>query len=1013
MTDRRMALAALAAVLSTCASAGAAGAFEVPLTLREPAGVARKSEPISGGVPLPKGRFRADQPFALVRADGTELPCQVSPLVIETDGTLRWVLLDFQDDVAARQRRHYVLRAGPPRTKPPRTLTVHRTQAAVTIDTGRARLAISRTRPFGLFESVAVGGRKVVTGGAVAYTQFHGRKGWDDANAWRQRVLHAGPPETVRLHHAGPLRVTVEVAGHFRDDPLGMGYKAFITTWAGSSRAQVKYKLCNSHPAQYTLIPVRQARLELKLAGGGKGEVLIGAGKPVVAADAGWLHQGLEMRAGAGAARAGGPGPEDLWRSAGPADAPGGWIASTGDASVFVCDRLFATNPPRRLAVEGGKLVLEPIATAFEAPKDRRGRPVGAPHTAEGSWLFDCTHHSSEYLFDFDAAADAEALDAAARAFRRRRWFLAPPGSYRACEAVGTGHFGTLADEIACYRTWGWKFTDRQRPQAPQVGGDAFVAWEDNHYESEADSVEGLLLMYLRTGERGWFDLAEAWARYHVDLQVWRTDGWRWKDGAIWFPQGGPQGNRPVRRKWNFAWGPNWGGRKDSRDCRDLWRHCMAKSCYCHYYGAGIVDFFCLTGEPDALAAAIDNVETKDSEFRRHQQFVPGKTPVGSIRGFGRGFQVILRTLEACPDNEFVADLAQLCARTLWQSPLLDERGFHGTGEGAAHGMRIKDLSPPILRWMRERGITFTQRGGQVDTLTQAGRTWTTHNYGGTWQHVYIQNGAERYARHFDDDDMRDVTIAFAQMSAKYMRSRKCHQTWYYTYFDVPARGQVFDPWVFDHADTTDGVGCVHSGYYTRHYPDACAKGYSLTGERHLLEEARRFWYYGSKRRYRTKGYVGGKDEIGKFAGHRPPKDDDVLAVSRLLYEAAHPRPDARAPAAVTDLRVKLLGGGKAEVRFRAPRDAGGGRVVRYQVKAAALPILPYEQWDYARDVGKKRNWWRAVNLRGEPAPRSPAAAERFVVTGVPDAPAGKLHFAARSFDDSHNRSAISNLARP
>jgi hypothetical protein len=111
----------------------------------------------------------------------------------------------------------------------------------------------------------------------------------------------------------------------------------------------------------------------------------------------------------------------------------------------------------------------------------------------------------------------------------------------------------------------------------------------------------------------------------------------------------------------------------------------------------------------------------------------------------------------------------------------------------------------------------------------------------------------------------------------------------------------------------------------------------------------------------------------------------------------------------VKDLAVELLGEGRAEVQFTAPADAGGGHVARYQVKAAVLPIAPYEDWDYARDFGKRRNWWKAVNLTGEPKPGPPGAKERFVVSGLP---AGEtLYLAARSFDDSENRSAMSNVA--
>ena len=60
--------------------------FQVPLTVQEPSGIARRPAPVSGGVPLPKGRFKVSQPFALFRETGEELPCQVNPLVVETDG---------------------------------------------------------------------------------------------------------------------------------------------------------------------------------------------------------------------------------------------------------------------------------------------------------------------------------------------------------------------------------------------------------------------------------------------------------------------------------------------------------------------------------------------------------------------------------------------------------------------------------------------------------------------------------------------------------------------------------------------------------------------------------------------------------------------------------------------------------------------------------------------------------------------------------------------------------------
>ena len=73
-------------LVSTCATA-LGERFEVRLHVEEPTGVARKAWPISGGVPLPPGRFRKGQAFALFGQDDKELPCQVSPLVVDNQVT--------------------------------------------------------------------------------------------------------------------------------------------------------------------------------------------------------------------------------------------------------------------------------------------------------------------------------------------------------------------------------------------------------------------------------------------------------------------------------------------------------------------------------------------------------------------------------------------------------------------------------------------------------------------------------------------------------------------------------------------------------------------------------------------------------------------------------------------------------------------------------------------------------------------------------------------------------------
>jgi hypothetical protein len=528
-----------------------------------------------------------------------------------------------------------------------------------------------------------------------------------------------------------------------------------------------------------------------------------------------------------------------------------------------------------------------------------------------------------------------------------------------------------------------------------------FVGWEDNHYESEADSAEGLILQFLRTGKRGFFDEAEAWVRYHTDLQAWRTEGWQWKDGGIWFPQGGPPGNRPVRKKANLKYA-HWN--KGTNTDRTLWRLAMAKSCYCHFYGAGLVDWFCLTGDREALLAAIDNCETKSDEFTHYRNFIPGKSNIGSTRGFGRGFYVAVRTWMVRSQDPDLKKLVNLCRDTFAQLPdeYLDERGVYAV---TVNKYPKRYLTDGIKKYMADNAITVDKSGTFRE---RAVKTWKWRDIGGTWMLSYIHNACHLLAEQTGDEDMMDYAIASGYFTAKYMLSPTAKQTWYYTALDIPRKGDIWDEWKYDGQQRNElGEGPRHSGWYTRFFPDCCAHTYGWTGDKFLLDRARKFWSFGNRRRYRTTNLTPKHN----FANHRPPKDDSVLSTVRLFYESSHPRKDNRPPASIKDLGVKRLGGGKARVSFTAPTDAGG-QVAKYQLKVDTLPIVPYEEWDYCRDSGRRRNWWRAINCKAEPPPKSPGAKESFVVTNIPDANGMPLFFAARSFDNSGNRSAISNVAK-
>ena len=228
---------------------------------------------------------------------------------------------------------------------------------------------------------------------------------------------------------------------------------------------------------------------------------------------------------------------------------------------------------------------------------------------------------------------------------------------------------------------------------------------------------------------------------------------------------------------------------------------------------------------------------------------------------------------------------------------------------------------------------------------------------------------------------------------------------------DFPLRGVAKDQatWVCpEGAKYAEGVKI--NGYLATFHPDVCARAYSLCGEELLKQRAYDYWWGGSHRGYNSpKMHKLG--QVAAWVNINSDHNEYVNMTGRTFYEWSHPRRDALAPAAVKDLKVSVAGD-KATVSFTAPADAGGGRVTRYQVKCSDREIVEYEAFLKIYNGHKEAgycNWFLAANLAGEPAPKAPGSKESFTVSGVP---AGAKFFAVRAFDDSSNRSAISNVAK-
>src|SRR5262245_16996426 len=126
--------------------------FSIPLIVAEQAGATRVSEPVAVGIPFPQGTVFDPSRLTLWDTEEQPLPLQTQPLAWWFDGSVKWLLLDFQANVEANTQAAYTLRLSP---EPSVTgglpnLSVQESAGHVIVDTGKATFFLNRNlcKPF-------------------------------------------------------------------------------------------------------------------------------------------------------------------------------------------------------------------------------------------------------------------------------------------------------------------------------------------------------------------------------------------------------------------------------------------------------------------------------------------------------------------------------------------------------------------------------------------------------------------------------------------------------------------------------------------------------------------------------------------------------------------------------------------------------------------------------------------------------------------------------------------------
>jgi len=205
---------------------GSVLAEQIALRADFPAAPAGGAIPVAGGVPFPRGALNSPENVALVGADGAQLPCQVRTLAVWPDGSIKWLLVDTV--LTAAQAGPLTLHYGPDvrRKAVEDPLLVETVAGGVRISGGAVSAEIPASGG-AVLNSCTIAGKTLVAAGSPARLVISAVRVPDGAgdevlppNSYLCRAgnaaLHDGKVEIqdVEIEAAGPIRATVCMRGY-------------------------------------------------------------------------------------------------------------------------------------------------------------------------------------------------------------------------------------------------------------------------------------------------------------------------------------------------------------------------------------------------------------------------------------------------------------------------------------------------------------------------------------------------------------------------------------------------------------------------------------------------------------------------------------------------------------------------------------------------------------------------------------------------------------------------------
>lgn len=641
------------------------------IRLQPPDGVARTVESFTTGVALPRTWCRDTSTLRLVDSGGVSLPLQSRVLERWSDGSVRWVLLDFQCRVDKGSSLELRNEAGVAVIDEP--LTVRSTAYGATVATGDCIFSFAAGGASPL-SAVAIGGIDVLDPQRTRFC-VRGRNGAE----WPVRF------DRLSIEEDGPLRVVVALSGEVQADvPLGLTWR--VELFAGQPAVRIRVALHNPQAARHTdgfwelgdvgSVLLQRVAFEIATAArAGEAPVRMSAERGMPFADHELpllIHQESSGKAN--------------WNSAAHLNREGrvplrypGYRLSSGDRSyeaAHASPTIVVGSSPQSVA-STSRLFWEVFPKAYSVTADgvlglELLPSVDDLHELQGGEQF--TH---EFVLAF-GSGDETTLEA----FRSPSTVVVDPEWWAACSDVT--HLAPVHDSQAPYEILvraaiegNDTFLDK-RDRIDEYGwrhyGELYADHENgtratdppivSHYNNQYDALSGFIVQFMRSGDRRWWALARDLATHvaHVDIYWTEADKSAYNGGLFWHTAHYVDAGRSSHRTYPRSPGVAGGGPSIE-----------------HNYSTGLLLHHLLTGDPTSREAVLrlarwtadmdDGARTPFRFLSRTPTGLASATGTVDYHGPGRGpanaIQTLLNAYRLTSDRAWIRRAEALIARCI------------------------------------------------------------------------------------------------------------------------------------------------------------------------------------------------------------------------------------------------------------------------------------------------------------------------------------------------------------